>query len=152
MPHVTPTCINGESTHKPLKILKKELATNLMAIPCPWGHRKRHLGLLQDPVLIFHYNGAAFDIPAAAPPKYLVNAPTPAPAHKQARATNLAKQKTWNTYLIVATITCNQFTVAINDMYYAALDDPTERLNAISLWDLVAHIRTTYATILPGCR
>ena len=51
MPHGTLTRITGEPTHKQLKILKKELAANLMAIPCPWGHSKGHLGLLQDPVL-----------------------------------------------------------------------------------------------------
>jgi hypothetical protein len=41
----------------------------------------------------------------------------------------------------------NQFAVAIDDVYYAALDDPTEGLNAISLQDLVTHICTTYASI-----
>jgi hypothetical protein len=39
----------------------------------------------------------------------------------------------WNTYLIVATITHDQFAAAIDDVYYAGLDDPTEGLNAISL-------------------
>jgi hypothetical protein len=148
MPHATLTRINGEPTHKLLKILEKELAANLTAIPCPWGHRKGHLGLLQDPVLYFQCNGATFNIPAAAPPEYPINAPTAAPVCKQAPPTNLAKQKAWNTYLVVANITCDQFAVAIDDVFYAALNDPTERLNAISLWDLVAHIRTTYTTIL----
>jgi hypothetical protein len=46
------------------------------------------------------------------------------------------------------TITRNQFAVAIDDIYYATLNDPTEGLNAIPLRDLVAHIQTTYATIL----
>jgi hypothetical protein len=34
-----------------LKALEKELVANLMAIPCPWGHNKGHLGLLQDPAI-----------------------------------------------------------------------------------------------------
>jgi hypothetical protein len=51
MPYGTLTPITGKPTHKKLQILKKELAANLMAIPCSWGHRKGHLGLLQDPVL-----------------------------------------------------------------------------------------------------
>jgi hypothetical protein len=147
-PHATLTRINGEPTHNLLKILEKELAANLMTIPCPWGHIKGHLGLLQDPVLYFQCNGAAFGIPEAPPPKYPVNTPTAAPACKQARANNLAEQMAWNTYLIVATITHGQFAVAINDVYYAALNDPTEGLNAIPLQDLVAHIQTTYTTIL----
>jgi hypothetical protein len=48
----------------------------------------------------------------------------------------------------MATITCGQFGAAINNVYYAALDDLTKNLNAISLQDLVTHICTTYATIL----
>jgi hypothetical protein len=36
---------------------------------------------------------------------------------------------------------------AINDVYAAVLDNPTEGLNAISLRDLATHIRTTYALI-----
>jgi hypothetical protein len=46
MPYGTLTCITSELAHKQLQILEKELATNLMAIPCPWGHGKGHLGLL----------------------------------------------------------------------------------------------------------
>jgi hypothetical protein len=91
---------------------------------------------------------AAFNIPVAAPPKYPVNAPTATPAREQAHATNLAKQKAWNIYLVTATITHDHFAAVIKDIYYAALDDPKEGLNAIPLWDLVAHIQTTYMAIL----
>jgi hypothetical protein len=119
-----------------------------MAIPCPWGHGKGHLGLLQDPVLYFQCNGAAFNILVAAPPEYPANAPATASACQQACATNLTKQKAWNTYIVVATITRNQFAAAIDNLYYAPLNDLTEGLNAIPLRDLVAHIQTTYATIL----
>ncbi len=90
MPHATLTRINGEPTHKLLKILEKKLAANLMAIPCPWGHQKRHLSHLQDPVIYFQCNGAAFYILAAAPPEYPVSAPAATQARKQARASNLA--------------------------------------------------------------
>ena len=48
---------------------------------------------------------------------------------------------------MVLTITCNQFTVAINNIYYAVLNDPTEGLNAIDLRTLVMHILNTYAQI-----
>jgi hypothetical protein len=51
MPYGTLTRIISEPTHTHLRLLEKDLAANLMAIPCPWGHRKGHLGLLQDPVL-----------------------------------------------------------------------------------------------------
>jgi hypothetical protein len=148
MPHAILRRINGEPTQKLLKILKKELATNLMAISCPWGHGKGHLSLLQDPVLYLQRNGAAFAIPADAPPNYPVNAPTAVPARKVAQAANLAKQKAWTTYLVIASITRNQFAAAINDLYYAALNSPTKGLNRITLRDLIVHIRTTYGTIL----
>jgi hypothetical protein len=37
------------------------------------------------------------------------------------------------------------FVAAINEIYYAVLDNPTEGLNAINLCTLVMHILTTYA-------
>jgi hypothetical protein len=46
------------------------------------------------------------------------------------------------------TITRDQFAVAINNVYFTALNNPTEGLNAISLHNLVTHTRTTYTTIL----
>ena len=147
MPYGTLTRVIGKPTHKHLRLLEKELASNLMAMLCPWGHGKGHLGLLQDPVLYLQRNGADFVIPAAAPPDYPINAPAAAPAREAARAANLAERKAWNTYLIVATITRDQFAAAIDDVYYAALDDPTEGLNAVTLRDLVTHVCTTYASI-----
>jgi hypothetical protein len=97
-----------------------------MAIPCPWGHGKGHLGLLQDPVLYLQRNGASYTVPSAAPPDYPINPPTAAPAHKAAWATNLAKCKAWNTYIIIRTIARDQFTAAINNVYCAKLNDPTK--------------------------
>jgi hypothetical protein len=147
MPYGTLTRITGKPTHKQLQILKKELAANFMAIPCPWGHRKGYLGLLQDPVLYLQCNGASYTVPGMAPPDYPIILPAAAPARKAARAANLTKRKAWNSYIIVHTITRDQFAVAIDNVYYVELDDPTKDLNAISLRDLVTHICSTYATI-----
>ena len=41
----------------------------------------------------------------------------------------------------------DQCASAINDIYYAVLDDPTEGLNGVDLRTLVQHILTTYAQI-----
>jgi hypothetical protein len=41
----------------------------------------------------------------------------------------------------------NQFAVAIGNVYYAVLDNPTEGLNAINLLILVMHILNTCAQI-----
>jgi hypothetical protein len=147
MPYGTLIRITGKPTHKQLQILEKELAANLMAIPCPWGHGKGHLGLLQDPVLYLQCNGASYTVPGVVHPDYPINPPAAAPAREVTRAANRAKRKAWNTYIIVRTITCDQFAAAINDVYYAELNDPTKGLNAISLRNLVTHICSTYATI-----
>jgi hypothetical protein len=66
---------------------------------------------------------------------------------KELRTTNTAACKAWNTYKMVTTITHNQFLAAINDVYYAVLEDPTEDLNTINLRTLVMHILNTYAHI-----
>jgi hypothetical protein len=146
MPYGTLTHITG-STHKQLQVLKKELAANLMAIPCSWGHGKGNLGLLQDPVFYLQRNGTSYTVSGAAPPDYPINPPAAAPACEAAWAANLAERKAWNTYIIFRTITRNQFVAAIDDVYFAELNDPTKVLNAISLCNLVTHICSTYATI-----
>jgi hypothetical protein len=92
MPYGSLTRITVKPTHKQLQILEKELATNLMAIPCPWGHGKGHLSLLQDPVLYLQRNGASYTVPGAAPPDYLINPPAAAPVGKAAWAANLAER------------------------------------------------------------
>jgi hypothetical protein len=70
MPHVTLTRVLGEPSHRQLKQLELKLAANLMGAPCPWGHNKGHLGLLQDLVLYLECNDAPFTIPVAALPAY----------------------------------------------------------------------------------
>jgi hypothetical protein len=70
IPHLVLTHVLGEPTHKQLKLILHKLTANLMAVSCPWGHNKGHLGLLQDPALYLAQNGASFNIPAAKPPVY----------------------------------------------------------------------------------
>jgi hypothetical protein len=126
-----------------------ELTANLMAVSCPWGHTKGHLGLPQDPAIYLACNGALFDIPTAKPPAYpviLAEATVP-PQRKELRATNNTTRKAWTTYCLVLSITCNQFAAAINNVYYVVLDDPIKGLNGINLHMLVTHILTTYAQI-----
>jgi hypothetical protein len=126
----------------------RELTANLMAVSCPWGHNKGHLGLLQDPAIYLARNGAAFTIPAAEPPTYPV-IPNGANVQQreELRAINIAARKAWATYRLVLAITRDQFAAAIDDVYYAVLDDPTEGLNGVDLRTLVQHILTTYAQI-----
>jgi hypothetical protein len=49
----------------------------------------------------------------------------------------------WATYKLVLAITCDQFAVAIDDVYDAVLDNPTEGLNSVDLRTLVQHQMTT---------
>jgi hypothetical protein len=148
MPHVTLTRILGKPSHRQPKQLERKLTTNLMAVPCPWGHNKGHLGLLQDLVLYLQCNSAAFTIPVAAPPAYpvIVAGATTAEREEQ-HANNISARKAWLTYMIVHTITWDEFAASIDDVYCAALNDPTEGLNAGTLQELVTHIRTTYTQI-----
>jgi hypothetical protein len=53
----------------------------------------------------------------------------------------------WATYRLVLAITRHQFAAAIDDVYYAVLDHPTEGLNGVDLHTLVQHILTAYAQI-----
>jgi hypothetical protein len=148
MPHVTLTRILGKPSHHQLKQLECKLTINLMAVPCPWRHNKGHLGLLQDSVLYLKRNGAAFTIPLAALPAYpIIVAGATTAKRKEHCANNISACKAWYTYMIVHTITRDQFAASINDVYYAALDDPTKGLNAVTYWQLVTHIHITYAQI-----
>jgi hypothetical protein len=148
MPHPILTRVFGELTHKHVKMVIRKLSANLMAISCPWGHSKGHLGLLQDPAIYLARNGEAFNIPQIEPPAYpVIPAGATTAKCKELHATNAAACKAWNTYKMVLTITCNQFVAAIDDIYYVVLDDPTKGLNTIDLCSLVMHILTTYAQI-----
>jgi hypothetical protein len=151
MPHPNLTCVFGKPTHKQIKTVICELSANVVAISGPWGHSKGHLGLLQDPAIYLARNREGFNIPHVdmlnlQPTQSSQQVPQP-PTLEELGATNAAAQKAWNTYKMVLTITCNQFAVAINDVYYPILDDPTKGLNAVNLCTPVMHILNTYAKI-----
>jgi hypothetical protein len=148
MPHPVPIRVLREPTHKQLKLILCDLTANLMAVSCPWGHNKGHLGLLQDPLLYLAQNGASFDVPAAEPFLYPV-VPAGATTHqcKELWAQNTSTPKAWTTYHLLRAITRNQFAAAIDDIFYAVLGNPIEGLNGIDLRTLVQHIATTYAQI-----
>ena len=118
MPHNILTRVLGEPTHKQIKTVIRELTANLMAISCPWGHGKGHLGLLQDPTIYTARNGEAFTIPAYEPPAYpfMPNGAT-APQREELRANNIVARKAWATYKLVLAITRNQFAAANDDVY-----------------------------------
>jgi hypothetical protein len=90
----------------------------------------------------------ALNIPHIEPPAYPVIPEGATTADcKELCATNAAACKTWSTYKIVLTITCNQFVAAINNVYYATLDNPTKGLYAVNHRTLVMHIFNTYSQI-----
>ena len=148
MPHPMLTRVLGEPTHKQIHMVIRELTANLMAVSCPRGHNKGHLGLQQDPAIYLAYNAAVFTIPANEPPTYpRIPAGATTQAQEELRATNISARKAWATYRLVLAITRDQFAAAINDVYYAVLVNPTEGLNGVDLRTLVQHILTTYAQI-----
>jgi hypothetical protein len=56
MLHPNLTQVLEETIHKQVKMVIQELTTNLLAVSCPWGHNKGHLGLLQDPAIYLARN------------------------------------------------------------------------------------------------
>jgi hypothetical protein len=119
-----------------------------MAIFCPWGHSKGHLGLRQDQAPYLACNGEAFNIPPNEPPAYpVIPASATTAKHKELCATNVATCKAWNTYKMVLNIVRNRSAVAINKVYYDVLDYPTRGLNTINLCSLIMHILIIYAQI-----
>jgi hypothetical protein len=89
-----------------------------------------------------------FNIPHVEPPAYpVIPAGGTTTNREDLRTTNAAACKAWNTYKMVLTITRNQYMTAVNDVYYAVLEDPTKGLNTINLRTLVMHILNTYAQI-----
>jgi hypothetical protein len=89
-----------------------------------------------------------FNIPEIEPPAYpVIPASATTAKREELGATNAAACKAWTTYKMVLTIMHNRFVAAIDDVYYAVLDNPTKGLKAIDLHSLVMHILTTYAAI-----
>ena len=148
MPHHTLTKINGEPTHSAVKKLEKELGSNLIAVPCPWGRGKGHLGILQDAAVFAQRNGGPFTPPEQAPPTYPELPPAATTAQRERlRADNEEAQRAWATFQHVHRIAVNLAADAIESIYYAELDDPDEGLNDVSIRDLIDHIRQRYCQI-----
>ena len=72
MPFQVLTKILGEPTYQNMKIWRKEMSSNLIAvrIPTDWRRNKGLLGELQDPPIFLARNGAAYNPPLVAPPAY----------------------------------------------------------------------------------
>ncbi len=148
MHHPILTRVFGKPTHKQIKTVIRKLLANLMTISCPWGHSKGHLGLLQDPAIYLACKGEAFNIPHIEPPAYpVIPAGATTANHKELCTTNAAACKAWITYKMVLTITRDQYAAAIDDFYYALLDNPTKGLHTVDLRTLFMHILNTYAKI-----
>ena len=148
MPHQTLMKINGEPTHVTMKKLEKELAANLIAIQCPWGHGRGYLGELLPAALFQARYGAAYTPPAAAPPAYPVIPPGSATvAREELRATNEEAQQNWQTMLHVCRIAVNLAADAIEDVYYTELDNPVKGLNDVQIQDLIDHVKDRYCHI-----
>ena len=64
--------INGEPTHKKVKVTEKEIQDNLIAISCPRGLGKGHLGIPQDPAVFLHQNRVAYMPSLQTPHAYTI--------------------------------------------------------------------------------
>ena len=148
MPHQSLTNINSEPTHAAMKKLEKELAANLIAVHCPWGHGRGYLGELLPAALFQARYGAAYVPPIAAPPAYPVIPQGASTAQREElRATNEQALQHWQTMLHVRRIAVNLAANAIDEVYYAELDDPVEGLNNVEIQDIIDHIKERYCHI-----
>jgi hypothetical protein len=77
----------------------------------------------------------------------IVPADATAHQHDELQAQNTSMCKAWTTYHLVRAITRDQYAAAINNIFYAILDNPIKGLNGINLRTLVHHIATTYKQI-----
>jgi hypothetical protein len=135
MPHPILTCVFGKPTHKQVKMVIRELSANVMAISCPWGHSKGHLGFLQDPAIYLARNGEVFNIKNIELPAYpVIPAGSMTTKREELHVFNAAICKAWSTYKMVLTITRNQFVAGIDDVYYTLLltTPPTVSIPLIS--------------------
>ena len=108
MPHNTLAKIHGEPTNKSIKKLDKELGSNLIAVPCPWGCNKGHLGILQDATVFTQRNGGPFTPLLQAPPTYPDILPAASTAqNERLRADNEEAQQAWATFQHVQRIAVN---------------------------------------------
>eukprot|EP00804_Cyclotella_cryptica_P010116 CCRYP_019274-RA/>CCRYP_019274-RA protein AED:0.67 eAED:0.36 QI:0/0/0/0.66/1/1/3/0/387 len=125
MPHQSLTKINGAPTHVAMKKLEKSLPQiSSLTLRC------------RDTP------------PAASPPAYPAIPPGATVAvREELRATNDEDQQNWQTMLHVRRIAVNLAAAAIDDVYYAELDDPVEGLNSVEIQDIVDHIKDRYCHI-----
>ena len=117
-------------------------------VECPWGLNKQYLGELQPAAIFNPQNGAPYVPPAAAPLTHPHIPPdTTTGTHKELKALNNKAQKSWQTCINVCRIVVNQAADAIDKVYYAKIEDPTEGLNGVEIRDFIDHICNRYCHI-----
>ena len=150
MPCPTLTKISGEPTYQDMKVWKKEMFANLIAVDTPlnWGRGKGMLGELQDDAIFIVRNGAPYNPPNAAPSEY-PNIPVGATVtdRERLKAENDLNKKFWLTAGHARRLAVNIGAAALEPFVYAKLDDPDEGLNNIEVRDLYDHIMDRFANI-----
>ena len=140
--------IIGTPTFENMIILRKQLGANLIAVDCPWGQQKGQLGLLQDPASFTAQNGGAYTPPAIQPPSYPVIPPgTSTSDRERMQASNSADLRDWQIMKHTERIGLKKIAEAVEEVYYAELDDPGVGLNAIDICTLFNHILDRYCAI-----
>ena len=150
MPFQVLTKIHGEPTYQNMKIWRKEMSSNLIAVrmPTDWGRNKGLLGELQDPPIFLARNGAAYNPPLVAPPPYpIIIAGATTAQREQARAEHAVDAAFWATANHGRRIAVNIGAAALDSYVYAELDEPDEGLNDITIRDLYDHVMDRFANI-----
>ena len=150
MPYPVLTKISGEPTYQNMKVWKKEMNANLIAVETPliWGRGKGMLGELQDDIIFVARNGNPYNPPNAAPAEY-PNIPVGASVTERERlkADNDLAKKFWITAGHARRLAVKIGAAALEPFVYAELDDPDEGLSAIEIRDLYDHVMDRFANI-----
>ena len=150
MPHKVIHNILGKPTYSAMRTWFKKICTNLIAAETPkdCGRVKVHLGMLQAPSVFHAQNGDFYNPPPNAPIAYHNILPGVNTAErKRLRAEYKVFYVHWAKYVHTGHIAVNVGATAFVKWLLAALEDPDEGLNGVTICNVYDYVLSNYATI-----
>ena len=150
MPHRVINKISGEPTYLAMRTWFKQICTNLIAFETPqdWGRVKGFLVMLQAPAVFHSLNGDFYNPPPNAPPAYPNILPGANTAdHERLQAKHKVLYVHCAKYVHTGRISVNIEAAAFEKWVLAALEDPDEGLNGVTIRDVYDYVVGNYTTI-----
>ena len=143
MPHKFILKISSEPTYLAMRTWFKKICTNLIAVETPqyWGRGKGYLCMLQAPAVFHGRSGDFYNPPPNAPPAY----PNILPGAITAERERLQPEHKvlyvyWAKYVHIGRIAVNIGAAAFNEWVLAAIEDPDEGLNRVTIRDVFDYV------------